>query len=122
MLIKKCLKCGATVEVYNDCNCEDCGMVCCGEKMTALVPNLSDGAIEKHLPLVERDGDIVKVTVAHPMDQDHYIDAIILDAGIHQIKRVLKPGEQAKATFPYVKGSTIYSLCNKHGLWSIDVL
>lgn len=30
---RKCLKCGALVEVIKDCTCENCGIMCCGEKM-----------------------------------------------------------------------------------------
>ena len=26
--------------------------------------------------------------------------------------------KKASAIFPYVKGSKIYSFCNKHGLWA----
>ena len=45
--------------------CEHCGnlitfvenkgvpVMCCGQKMTELVPNTSDGAGEKHVPVVE---------------------------------------------------------------------
>ena len=37
------------------------------------------------------------------------------------IKKFLLPGEEACVIFPYVKGSKIYSFCNKHGLWSKEV-
>ncbi len=48
MMIKKCLKCGATVKVLNDCHCDDCGITCCNGKMVELKANSSDGAVEKH--------------------------------------------------------------------------
>ena len=32
LIIKKCLKCGALVEVINDCNCNECGITCCGNQ------------------------------------------------------------------------------------------
>ena len=37
------------------------------------------------------------------------------------IKKFLLPNEKASVVFPYVKGSIIYSFCNKHGLWSKEV-
>ena len=33
LVIKRCLKCGATVEVLKDCTCDNCGIKCCGETM-----------------------------------------------------------------------------------------
>ena len=48
-----------------------------------------------------------------------YIEKIKRESGI--IKKFLLPGEEACVIFPYVKGSKIYSFCNKHGLWSKEV-
>ena len=51
-------------------------MMCCGEKMTELVPGTSDGAFEKHVPAVSVDGNTVTVKVGeveHPMLENHYI-------------------------------------------------
>ena len=53
-----CEKCGAMVKVLIDCTCENCGIKCCGEVMTALVPNSVECAIEKHIPTYERVEDI----------------------------------------------------------------
>lgn len=36
LIIKKCSKCGALVEVLKDCSCDNCGIVCCGEKWKKL--------------------------------------------------------------------------------------
>ena len=38
---------------------EDSGVpvMCCGQKMTELVANTTDAAQEKHVPVVEKDGD-----------------------------------------------------------------
>ena len=50
LLIKKCASCGALVKVIEDCNCENCGIKCCGEEMKLLIPNSVDAAVEKHIP------------------------------------------------------------------------
>ena len=45
-------------------------VVCCGEKMTELIPGTSDGAHEKHVPAFEVNGNKVSVkvgSVEHPM-------------------------------------------------------
>ena len=50
-----------------------------------------------------------------------YIEWIAMLANNKIIKKFLLPGEEACVIFPYVKGSKIYSFCNKHGLWSKEV-
>ena len=72
LLIKKCMKCGAIVKVIEDCKCgEDCGIKCCGEKMTVLKPNSVDAAVEKHVPTYEvKDGKIY-ARVNHVMEDEH---------------------------------------------------
>ena len=50
-------------------------VVCCGEKMQELEPNTTDAAVEKHVPVVQVDGQKVTVTVGsteHPMLPEHY--------------------------------------------------
>ena len=102
LVIKKCLKCNAIVKVIEDCNCGDCGIVCCGEPMKSLKANSTDGAVEKHVPEYTINGDSIDVVVNHVMENE-------------------KPGEEAKATFKYVPGMTLYSYCNKHLLWKVEV-
>lgn len=122
LLIKKCMKCGATVKVLEDCKCgEDCGIKCCGEKMTVLVPNSVDAAVEKHVPTYEiKDGKIF-AKVNHVMEDDHYIEWISIVSDKKECTTYFKPGEEAIAHCKYVPGSTVYAYCNKHGLWKIDV-
>ena len=50
LVIKKCKNCNALVRVIEDCNCNDCGIKCCGDKMEILTPNSVDAAVEKHIP------------------------------------------------------------------------
>lgn len=121
LTIKKCLKCGALVEVLHDCTCENCGVQCCGEEMRTQKPNTVDAAVEKHIPVVEVNGDEIVVVVPHVMEDDHYIEWIALETENKLCKKFLKPGEEARVTFPYTPGSTVYEYCNKHGLWSAEV-
>ena len=119
--LKKCAKCGATVEVLQDCTCDNCGIKCCGQEMVELVPNTVDASFEKHVPVYEIVGNYVVATVNHVMEDDHYIEYIALDSDTINAKKYFKPGEVAKAVFPYVKGSVLYAYCNKHGVWSAEV-
>lgn len=118
LILKRCNKCGATVEVLEDCNCNDCGIKCCCENMEIVKENSVDCSVEKHLPIVEVCENYIVVSVPHVMEEEHFIKwlALVTDKTIG--KKFLKPGENAKAIFPYVKGSKVYAYCNKHGLWS----
>ena len=51
-------------------------VMCCGEKMSEIVPGTSDGAHEKHVPAVSVEGQKVTVKVGeveHPMLEAHWI-------------------------------------------------
>ena len=84
-IIKKCNKCGAIVKVIEDCNCDNCGIVCCGENMVALKANSTDGAVEKHVPTYEINGDEITIRVNHVMEDDHYIEWISAATGDYEV-------------------------------------
>ena len=51
-------------------------IMCCGKPMEELVANTTDGATEKHVPVVDVKENSVTITVGevlHPMTEDHYI-------------------------------------------------
>ncbi len=121
LVIKRCGKCGAMVKVLEDCNCDNCGIQCCGEPMETLIPNSVDAAVEKHVPTYEiKDGKIL-VKVNHVMEEDHYIEWISIVFEDKTVTKYLKPGEEATTHCKYVPGSVVYAYCNKHGLWKVDV-
>lgn len=121
LVIKKCLKCGATVKVIEDCNCKDCGISCCGEPMKVLMANSSDGAAEKHLPEYNVKDNKLFVNVDHVMDEDHYIEWICLVADDREEYFYLNPGDETTVTFKKTKPAILYSYCNKHGLWKTEI-
>ena len=121
LVIKKCKKCGAMVKVIEDCNCEGCGIKCCGESMEKLVPNSIDAAFEKHIPTYEvKDGKIF-VKVNHVMEDEHFIEWVSVVYENREVTTYFKPGEEAVAHCKYVPGSVLYAYCNKHGLWKKEV-
>ena len=107
-------------------NKDVCNVRCCGEEMVELRPNTSDGAGEKHVPVIERSGNTVTVkvgAVAHPMLDAHYIQFVALATEDRIEIRKLKPGEEPKAEFA-CDGSenvTVYEYCNLHGLWKAEL-
>ena len=120
-IVKKCSKCGATVKILEDCTCENCGIVCCGEQMKTLIPNSVDAAIEKHVPTYEVVDGKIMVKVNHVMEEDHFIEWIAIVFDEKECVTYLKPGKDAIAHCKYVPGATIYAYCNKHGLWKTEV-
>jgi len=121
MKILKCKKCGATTISIVDCNCKNCGIMCCGEKMMELVPNTEDAAFEKHIPNYRIKDDLIEVKVNHVMEEKHYIQAIIYVHDNDYEVANFKPKDTPEKSFKYYKNSKLYSLCNKHNLWEIDV-
>lgn len=99
-------------------------MQCCGRNMEALVANSVDASVEKHVPVYSKVEDEIVVSVGevkHPMEKEHYITwvAQVTDNRTTRVK--LYPEQDVKVRFEYIKGSTIYAYCNKHGLWETKV-
>jgi len=119
----RCTHCGQIIEVVQGTGVP---VICCGEKMEKLVPGTSDGAYEKHVPVIEISGNIVTVSVGsveHPMMEAHYIQWIALQTKEGFQRKVLKPGEAPKAVFALTEGDAVeaaYEYCNLHGLWKAE--
>ena len=116
--IYKCEVCGNIVEVLHEGVGE---LVCCGQPMKLLVANTVDAAKEKHVPVIEKtaSGVTVKVgSVAHPMEEKHYIEWIEIITDGKAYRQFLKPGDAPEAVFE-IKANKIETreYCNLHGLW-----
>jgi len=113
-----CEICGNIVEVLHGGKGE---LVCCGQPMNLYEENTVDAAKEKHVPVVEKTAEGVKVkvgSVEHPMEEKHYIEWIEIIDGEAVSRRFLKPGEKPEASFGAATGDvTARSYCNIHGLW-----
>ncbi len=123
------------MSMINFYRCESCGNIvalikkgggtlnCCGKPMTKLEANSTDASNEKHVPVVLRENDKIKVTVGsilHPMLPEHSIEWIALVAEGKVEFKFLNPGEEAKAEFNDAKAGEVYAYCNLHGLWKTD--
>lgn len=116
--IYKCGKCGNIVEVLHAGKGE---LVCCEEPMKLYAENTVDAAREKHVPVIEKiqGGFKVKVgSVAHPMEEKHYIEWIQAVADGKTYRRFLNPGDAPEAEFMIdAEQITAREYCNLHGLW-----
>ena len=109
-------KCGTVVTKLFEAECQ-------GGPLEELIPNTTDAAGEKHVPVISVDGQTVKVTVgevAHPMMDAHYITFVALETDKGAIVRQLKPGTDPVAVFTIGADEKViaaYEYCNLHGLW-----
>ena len=115
--------------------CEHCGniiakvkdsgvpVMCCGQKMTEIIPGTTDASQEKHVPVYQVEGNKVTVTIGaveHPMLNEHHIEWVSIQTKKGNQRKALKPDDK-----PYVeflieqddKVQAVYAYCNLHGLW-----
>jgi len=120
--VYKCEKCGNIVEVLHGGAGE---LVCCGAPMVLQQEKKTDAGNEKHVPVMEKTDHGVKVkvgSVAHPMEEKHYIEWIEVIAGGKAYREFLKPGGAPEATFCIdAKIDALREYCSVHGLWKADV-
>ncbi len=118
-----CEKCGNFVEMIKESGAP---MTCCGQQMTELVAGTSDGAHEKHVPVVSVDGNKVTVNVGevdHPMTDAHYIEWVVMETTNGVQRRNLTPSDKPCAEFLLADGEScvaVYAYCNLHGLWKAE--
>lgn len=119
--VYKCNVCGNIVEVLHG---GKGSLVCCGQNMELIEPGTVDAAREKHVPVVEKTDSGYKVkigSVAHPMEEKHYIEWIELIADGKAYREFLKPGQAPEAEFCIQADKvTAKEYCNIHGMWKSE--
>lgn len=119
MQIYKCSICGIIVQVLHPGGGD---LVCCGVPMELLKENSVDASKEKHVPVIEKTANGIKVKVGsleHPMTPEHNIEWIEVIADGRSCRAFLKPGDKPEAEFKLAaKQITARAYCNLHGLWS----
>jgi len=116
--IYKCTVCGHIVEVLHPGVGQ---LVCCGKPMESLKEKIQDIGLEKHVPIIEKTANRVRVKVGsipHPMEEKHYIEWIEIIANGKYCRKFLKPGDKPEAEFEVqAENITAREYCNIHGLW-----
>ena len=119
-----CEKCGNLVQMIH---ASGVPMVCCGQKMTEIVPGTVDASREKHIPVVTVEGKTVTVTVGsvlHPMSAEHSIEWIYLETCRGGKRKALSPDAAPTVTFTLDEDEcavAAYAYCNLHGLWKTEI-
>ena len=118
-----CKRCGNLVGFIHQ---SDVPMICCGEKLTELVPNTVEASAEKHLPEVTATATGISVQVGsavHPMEEGHHITFIYVETEQGGQRKSLKISAEPKASFAFTddKPVAVYAYCNLHGLWKTEI-
>jgi len=116
--IYKCSQCGNIAEMLHG---GDGDLFCCGEPMKKLIEKTDDQGQEKHVPVIEKiDGGYkVKVgSITHPMEEEHYIEWIAIEADGKVYREFLSPGQTPEAVFMVDAAKVIArEHCSVHGFW-----
>lgn len=118
-----CKHCGNIISFVK---CSGAPVTCCGDKMTELVPNTTDAATEKHVPVITVNGNEVVVeigSVEHPMTEEHYITWVYIQTEKGGQRKELNPSDKPRVTFSLTDDDKLvsaYEYCNLHGLWKKD--
>ena len=121
MKFYQCAICGQIAAIVKETGVP---LVCCGQEMNELIPGSVDASVEKHVPVIEIDGDKIFVTVGftpHPMTKEHHIEWVSLQSRFGNQRKAIKPGMEPKVCFRVCEGDEIlavYAYCNLHGLWN----
>lgn len=94
-----------------------------GSEFQKLEATMTEGAGEKHLPVIEKSGNMIHVSVGsvlHPMTEEHSINWVYLETNEGgQLKKLGINGEP-KFSFALAQGEeavAVYAYCNLHGFW-----
>ncbi|MBQ6148769.1 MAG: desulfoferrodoxin [Oscillospiraceae bacterium] len=120
MKFYRCSHCGNIIAYVENSGVP---VFCCGQKMEEILPNTTDAANEKHVPVVNVEGNKVTVNVGtapHPMTDAHYIGWVVLCTNLGNQRKLLSPDSEPKAEFLLLENESVeacYAYCNLHGLW-----
>jgi superoxide reductase len=119
--IYRCNICGNIVEVKHIGTGK---LVCCDNPMELLKEKEDGVGPEKHLPIIEKTDNGVKVkigSIPHPMEENHCIEWVEIIAEDKLYSKFLKPGEKPEAEFNIkledINKVQLREYCSVHGLW-----
>jgi len=119
-----CKQCGNMVGLIKD---KGMPILCCGKRMSELVPNTVEASLEKHLPAVTVSGNSISVIIGsapHPMEEAHHIGFVYVETELGGQRKCLKIGDEPKLSFCFMddKPVAVFAYCNLHGLWKTEII
>lgn len=118
--VYRCNVCGNITEVLQAGQGQ---LVCCGENMELLKPKTQDEGKEKHVPVIEKTENGIKVKIGetpHPMEESHFIQWVEVISNGKSYRKHLKPNQSPEAEFCLKSEEieTVREYCNVHGFWA----
>lgn len=119
-----CKHCGNFVGMIHESGVK---MICCGDPMTEVIPNTTDAAQEKHVPVITVTGSKVSVdigSVPHPMTPEHHIEWVYLETVEGGQRKCLPVDGAPHVEFELTSDDKViaaYEYCNLHGLWKASL-
>ena len=116
----ECKVCGNIVAAVKESGAP---LMCCGQKMERIEAGTVEASKEKHIPVIEREANVVEVevgSVEHPMIDVHYIEWISLQTNKGNQRKILKPTDKPEVCFSICDDEeveAVYAYCNLHSLW-----
>ena len=93
---------------------DDAAIVCCGKKLSSLVPSKVDDA---HVLDIERSDGGLFITTSHEMTKDHYISFVAFLTDDTMIVKKLYPEWNLQVRVPFFAHGTLLWFCNRDGLF-----
>lgn len=117
-----CKHCGKIITILNNVNVPT---ICCGAPMEELKANTVDAALEKHVPVVNKEEGSVFVKIGeleHPMTEEHHISFVALETQDGMLIHNFKVNDKPEVRFNYTdEVLNVYAYCNLHGLWKKEI-
>ena len=116
----RCEICGNIIAIVEESGIP---IVCCGQDMTEIDPNIVEASAEHHIPVCKVEGNIVTVSVGetpHPMTASHHISWISIETKQGNQRKCLRYDDEPKACFALCDDDELlcaYAYCNLHGFW-----
>lgn len=116
----QCAQCKNIIIVPKE---EVSSICCCGSQMQKLLPGVVDAAVEKHLPVIDKQPQKLTITVGkqpHPMQSEHLIEWIAVETNEGYQVKYLTSEMTPTLEFSLSKEEVplgAYAYCNLHGLW-----
>lgn len=98
-----------------------------GSDFVVMDASMADGAGEKHVPVVEQNGNQIRVqigSVLHPMTDEHSINWVYLETQKGGQLVNLEANGEPVANFVVAEGDKAvkaYAYCNLHGFWETPI-
>ncbi len=113
-----CKHCGNIITKIKDSSVP---VMCCNENMQEIIANTTDAAVEKHIPKVSKEGNVITVSVGstlHPMTEEHLIEWICIKTTNSYQLINLQANDNPTVTITTNEDiKEVYAYCNLHGLW-----